>query len=248
MNHPYEQLADLMDGTLGEGDLAGVQAHLDACASCREEVALASAGREAARSLPHAAAPPDLHRQVVAAAGGHQDASGRRAPGTGVPAWYRWAGVGAAAAVVVAIAIALPNVGGGPVDGGAAEDASGPMAASAEGDGAAFAHQVEIQDRNYDAKELVRLARAATLDSGAVEAQPQVTSDDPTAAACVSRAFDEQPVGRLARLIQARFEGRDAYIAVYLEGPGANEPPDTAAVWVAAKDDCSILSFASARI
>ena len=39
MNHPYELLADLMDGTLDEGDLAGVQAHLDSCASCREDVA-----------------------------------------------------------------------------------------------------------------------------------------------------------------------------------------------------------------
>lgn len=30
MNHPYELLADLMDGTLDEGDLAEVQGHLDA--------------------------------------------------------------------------------------------------------------------------------------------------------------------------------------------------------------------------
>jgi hypothetical protein len=49
-------------------------------------------------------------------------------------------------------------------------------------------------------------------------------------------------------LIEAKFEGRPAYIAVYLEGPGAGEPPDTAVVWAAAKDDCTILSFASARI
>jgi hypothetical protein len=76
----------------------------------------------------------------------------------------------------------------------------------------------------------------------------RTTRTDPAAARCVRKAFDEQPAGTLTRLILARFEDRDAYIAVYLEGPGANEPPDTAAVWVAAKDDCSILSFASARI
>jgi anti-sigma factor RsiW len=70
MNHPYEQLTDLVDGTLDEGDLAGVQAHLDTCASCREDVAHATAGREAARSLPPATAPPDHHRHVDVAAGG----------------------------------------------------------------------------------------------------------------------------------------------------------------------------------
>jgi hypothetical protein len=63
----------------------------------------------------------------------------------------------------------------------------------------------------------------------------------------VTRAFDEQPAGRLARLIRARFEGEEAYIAIYLEGSGADEPPDTVAVWAASVDDCTILSFASAR-
>ena len=240
MNHPYEQLTDLIDGTLDEGDLAGVQAHLDTCVSCREDVSHASAGRDAARSLPQAAPPADLHKQVITAAGGD---------GRGAPSWYRWAGVAAAAAVVVAIAIALPNVGdrGDDRAGIASTEAGGPMATDALGAGSE--RQVEVQDRNYDATELEQLARAVSLDSAAVEANSsQATVDDPAAATCVSQAFDEQPVGRLARLIQARFEGRDAYIAVYLEGPGANEPPDTAAVWVAAKDDCSILSFASARI
>ena len=44
MNHPYEQLADLVDGTLDEGHLAGVQAHLDTCAACRDDVAHATRG------------------------------------------------------------------------------------------------------------------------------------------------------------------------------------------------------------
>lgn len=244
MNHPFELLADLLDGTLDEGDLAGVRAHLDSCPTCREDVALATAGRDAARSLPQAAAPADLHRRVVAAAGGGKDV-----PGRGTPTWYRWAGVAAAAAVVVAIAIALPNVGGGDSS-GAPERAQGPMSAgSEEAQDAGSVGQIEVQDANYDAKELEQLARATSSNSSAaIESGGAPTRDDPTAATCVSQAFDEQPAGRLARLIQARFEGRDAYIAVYLEGPGANEPPDTAVVWVAARDDCSILSFASARI
>jgi hypothetical protein len=246
MNHPYELLADLADGTLDEGDLVGVQAHLDTCPSCREEVVLATAGRNAARSLPQAAAPTDLHQRVVAAAGGR----GQGAAGQRVPAWYRWAGVATAAAVVVAIAIALPNVGGGEAD-SSLEGAQGPMSTGAEevqdaGSGAGT--EVEVQDVNYDAKDLEQLARRASSDSASFAGSGAPARGDPNAATCVSRAFDEQPVGRLARLIQARFEGRDAYIAIYLEGPGADEPPDTAAVWVAAKDDCSILSFASARI
>ena len=39
MNHPYEQLADLLDGTLDEETLAGVQSHLETCAACRDDVA-----------------------------------------------------------------------------------------------------------------------------------------------------------------------------------------------------------------
>jgi hypothetical protein len=246
MNHPYELLADLVDGTLDEGDLAGVQAHLDTCASCREDVAHATAGHEAARSLPQVTAPTHLHDRIVAAAGGR----GHGTPGQGVPAWYRWAGVAAAAAVAVAVAIALPNVGDGAGGGHTTEDAQRPMEAGTESQDSISGREVEVQDVNYDPEGLERLARAARTEAAQiVEAAPNAALADPVEAArCVSQAFDEQPVGRLARLIQAKFEGRAAYIAVYLEGPGADEPPDTAVVWVASKDNCTILSFASARV
>ena len=252
MNHPYELLADLVDGTLDEGDLAGVQAHLDACPECRDDVAHASAGREAARSLPQVAAPPGLHERVVVAAGGRgQGAAGQGASAQGIPGWYRWAGVAAAAAVVVAIAIALPNVGGGESGLNSPEDSQGTLAAGEQAEDAVSGGQVELRDENYDATELEQLARAAGAGQAAQLAEadaPPATRSDPAAARCIRRAFEQQPAGTLTRLILAKFEGRDAYIAVYLEGPGANEPPDTAAVWAAAKDDCSILSFASARI
>ena len=236
MNHPYEQLADLVDGTLDEDDRAGVQAHLDTCASCREDVAHASAGREAARSLPRDTAPADLHRRVIVAAGGR---------GHAAPTWYRWAGVAAAAAVVVAIAIALPNVGGG--NKGAEEDSAARVAVGAAAQDAGSGAP-EVVDKNYGAKDLQRLASAVASDTATAETAPQFAQADSAAAGCVGKAFKGQPLGQLTRLIQAKFEGRPAYIAVYLEGPGAGEPADTAAVWAAAKDDCSILSFASARI
>ena len=238
MNHPYELLADLLDGTLDEGDLAGVQAHLDACASCRQDVADATRGERAARSLPLEVPPTDLHQRVVRAGGGRG----------GTPTWYRWAGVAAAAAVVVAIAIALPNVGGEPGQDAAtlAEDSAG----FAEDASAAGELGIRQEDRNYDAAGLEALARSArnTPDPMAASAAGVEAARATDAVRCVTQAFEGQQSGRLTQLIRARFEGEEAYIAVYLEGPGAGEPPDTVAVWAASSKDCTVLSFASARI
>jgi hypothetical protein len=236
MNHPYELLADLLDGTLDEGDLAGVQAHLDTCASCQRDMADATAGARAARSLPVEDPPADLHRRVVGSGGGR-----------GAPVWYRWAGVAAAAAAVVAIAIALPNVGGdGAKDAGGAVAADSSSSAELAGSGGEV---VVIQvNRNYDAAALQELAGSlsAERDAPAPQAAETTSAVDPTKAVrCVTQAFEGQPSGRLVQMIQARFEGEEAYIAVYLEGPGAGEPPDTVAVWAASKD-CTVLSFAEA--
>ena len=181
MNHPYELLADLVDGTLDEGDLAGVQAHLDSCPECREDVAHASAGRDAARSLPQVAAPPGLHERVVVAAGGR----GQGAAGQRVPAWYRWAGAAAAAAVVVAIAIALPTVGDGEAGRNTQEDSQGTMAVGSEATDAASGGEVEVQDENYDVEELEQLARAAGADPAQQLAEAgatRTTRADPAAA------------------------------------------------------------------
>ncbi len=245
MNHPYELLADLVDGTLDEGDLAGVQAHLDDCASCREDVAHATAGRESARSVPQATAPTDLHQRIVAAAGGH---------GRWTPAWYRWAGVAAAAAVVVAIAIALPNVGGGDEPPGSRENAPAAVdAARSQAAGVVSAEGVatSVQDKDYSGEDLQKLASASRSEalSSAQEDAPTSEITDPAAAVrCVAQATQEGATGRLTRLIQARFEGQDAYIAVYLEGPGADQRPGLVALWVAARDNCSLLSLAFSQI
>jgi len=241
MNHPYERLADLVDGTLGEEDLAGVHAHLDTCASCREDAAHAAAAREAARSLPQAAAPADLHRRVIVAAGGR---------GHGSPTWYRWAGVAAAAAVVVAIAIALPNVGDGGKT-GAAEDAAASVEAQAAEGGARANDDVTItvEDKNYDEQGLQQLVSASSSDVASSEQAPLAGAlADPAAVRCVERAVPDEATGRLIRLIQARFEGRAAYIGIYLESPGAGQQPDLVTAWVASRNDCSFLSLAFAKI
>lgn len=238
MNHPFEQLADLMDGTLDERELAGVQAHLDLCATCRQDIDLATHGARAARSLPVEDPPPHLHRRVVGAGAGR-----------GTPTWYRWAGAAAAAAAVIAIAIALPNVGSDPrrdrVSTLAGEDSQAAVESGPVGEDVVVTHE----DRDYDAPGLEELARSARASSQlAPNAEDGSRQDAAAAVTCVSQAFGDQQAGRLTRLIRARFEGEEAYIAVYLEGPGAGEPPDTVAVWAASADDCSVLSFASARI
>jgi putative zinc finger protein len=254
MNHPHEQLVDLMDGMLDEDLLAGVLAHVETCAECRADLEAARHGREAARTLPEVDAPADLHRRVVAAAGG----GGRG----GAPRWYRWAGAAAAAAVVLAIAIALPDVGndeggvrsssdavaGDTAGGGAQEEAPVP-ASNAAGD----AVRLRREDRDYDqaalqdlaAQEQQRAPVAATEDSSRPATLSSGTED---AARCVREAFDGQPTGRLIQMIEATFDGRDAYIAVHLEGPGAGQPADTVAVYAASRNGCQLLSFASALI
>ncbi len=241
MKHPYELLADLVDGTLDEGDLAGVRAHLDACLSCRRDLADATAGAGAARSLPVERAPADLHRRVLSRNGGR-----------GTPTWYRWAGVAAAAATIVAVAIALPNVGDDKSDQVTrAENTTGGQAAGSSSEAAPFADEVLLtgEDRDDDAGDLRELARSADDAAPDQVSSADAAREDPAAAVrCVSQAFKSQQLGRVTRLIRARFEGRDAYIAVALEGPGAGEPPDTGAVFAASSDDCSVLSFASARI
>jgi anti-sigma factor RsiW len=251
MNHPHEQLADLLDGTLDEGSLAGVQAHLDTCDGCRADVEAARRGREAARSLPVAEPPGDLHERVVAAAGG----GGRG----GAPRWYRWVGAAAAAAVVLAIAIALPDVGNDDASGGSAagvtsDSSGGGTEAGAEVQPSEASRvALNIQDLDYDQATLQDLASRERRSADAVKAEDSsgpatLAADTETAARCVRKAFDGQPSGELTQMIEATFDGRDAYIAVYLEGPGAGQAADTVAVYAASRDDCQLLSFASARI
>ena len=169
MNHPYEQLADLVDGTLDEDDLAGVQAHLDTCASCREDLAHATAGREAARSLPQAtppARPPSARRR-----------RGRRPRPRGphvVPLGGRGRGRR-----------------GGRRDRDRASQRRGKRKARRGGlraeraggsrggrPGSRWRRIVPKLDENYDAKELERLARDTRSEIAAQQPAPQADALD----------------------------------------------------------------------
>lgn len=243
MNHPYELLADLVDGTLDETTLAGVRAHLDSCAECREDVALATRGRDAARALPEVPAPTDLHDRVVSEAGGG---------GRGVPLWYRWAGAAAAAAAVIVLAIALPNVGGDEDRAGpntlTSSEATGAAAEDAVGGGSQVVVEQLSTDFDEDTlRDLAKDSAAAFQRSTGQPPQAATLFSDAEVIECVTDAWGGKISGELIRLIQARFQGREAYFAVYLEGPGANEPADTAFVYVASRSGCQALSTAFAH-
>ncbi len=78
----------------------------------------------------------------------------------------------------------------------------------------------------------------------ALSATPQQTQK---ALRCIVKSAPDE-TGQLTRLIKARFQGTPAYLAVFLEGPGADQPPDAVSVWVFATDGCAILSYSNARL
>ncbi len=262
MRHPEELLAEFVDGALDGSALAEARAHVTACGRCRDEVQLASQAREASASLPEAAVPPGLLDGVLAeaeknvAAKAPQVVPMRRHRAPGVPAWYRWAGVaGVAAAAVLVAVVALPNLRGRDTV---------IMAETGNGSAPRTATQLELQDVDYDEASVQALIAPLRGDEvlPTAEMGPDAAAADNTyadagraeeAVACLDTAFtslegEKLIGGERIRLIQARFQGEPAYIGVYLVSPGAGEPANRIAVWVAAVADCSILSVTQATI
>ena len=254
MTHPEGSLAGYVDGTLPVSERASVDAHLASCARCRDEVAVARGTRTALRSLPVEPAPADLAARAL------QEAGPARAPhpATGTARWYRVAGIAAAAAAILfAITLVLPHVGqrsGTAADQRAAEGAGQNAAPAALG----APEGIEIQHTNYDTASLTTLTSSyagQTAGGAGGAATAPATVAPPTggpqqtqrALRCIIRSAPDEN-GTLTRLIKARFKGAPAYLAVFLEGPGAGQPADTVTIWVFATSDCSILSFSSAKL
>lgn len=255
MRHPEDSLAGYVDGTIPTRERAEIDAHLAGCARCRQEVTLGAGARAALASLPEVAPPPGIAGPALdlALAGRPRRRLDR------VPRWYRLAGAAAAAAaVLVVVALVLPNLG---QDRGPAADAK--RNALEEGRAAAAATpldatQIEIERTNYDRASLTALAAsyAAQGEAGqaAVQAPAATTPFTPgtreqaqRALGCIARSAPDE-TGQLVRLIQARFQGAQAILAVFLEGPGADQPPDAVSIWVFATKGCGILSYSSARL
>jgi Putative zinc-finger len=256
MTHPEDLLAGYVDGTLPAKERAAVDAHVSGCDRCTREVALATAARGALASLGTMPAPAGLGDAALAEAGLVRS-------GTGVhgdpPRWYRFAAIAAAAAAVALIlVVVLPNPRGGDRGGGdrtaVAEDAS------TEGGAAQTSAQtLVVQDVDYDpdtVASLVMSFKRASAD-GAAEplagpefaAESRLATDRQTdrALRCVQQAAPDE-TGGLTSLVQARFQGTPAYLAVFVEGPGAGQPLDSVRVWVVARGDCRILHFTGARL
>ena len=261
MTHPEEFLADYVDGSLGEDERALVDAHLQACATCFDEVELSRAAVTALRTLEEEPVPLGVTGLVLAEAG-------RRFERRRSALWSRvqWAaGAAAAAALVLVVAINL----GGPGENQEATDRAGADAGAADPqDGVeestvaaeAAVPGLEIQrEVNYDGAGVRSLAevtaersRDDTLAAPNDAPAPDGFQEPSAALDCLRTSgapVDEPTTDTLVRLIQARYEDTPAYFAVFLETPGAGQPPDTVVVWVTARDDCTrILDAASLAI
>jgi anti-sigma factor RsiW len=250
MTHPEDLLADYVDGSRSSEDRAVVEAHLASCPRCRDEAELARGAVSALRSLPEVAAPPGLGQAAI-----DEAETGRSASGAVVSLdsrRYRFLAVAAAAAVVAVIAFSLPSIIGrnhpaGSVDTGAtAEGNQNPAAPQAS-----KSLSVEIQQTDYNATSAGKLAATAAAQSrisspSASYAGSSSLADTQSALSCIGDAFSGIP-GSPIRLIQARFNGRPAYVGVFTEGP-AGHPADAVSVRVAAVDGCSLLTYTKVKI
>lgn len=273
MSHPDDLLAPYVDGALSTAERNAVVRHLATCERCATEVELAGRASRALRSMPEAAASADLGVPAIEAA--ERNASERapevsplREPASR-PNALRWvAAVVGVAAVIVLAATALPHLGQGSSEAALPAASGGGPAASI-----APASRVEVQDVDYDVGTVQALAtsfaraaapgvsgvpgvlgpsgvpQAATGNGAPVTQEGSNVQDGSmsTAAACLSKAFAD-PQGELVRLIDARFRGTPAYIGIYLAGPGAGQPPDSALVRIASKHGCAILHSTTIRL
>ena len=255
MTHPEELLAGYVDGTLSAKDRAAVDTHVAECPRCSREIALASGARSALRSLAEVPAPPGVASRALEEAGG-----ARRSTGSGgTPRWYRVGGaVAAVAAGLLVLTLVLPHIGQDESSGSdaAREKAQSTAGGAREGAALVAADAIEIRHVNYDNSSLTQLTASYQSDTsggGVAGAQAPAAqafgsqAQTDKALACVAKSAPGQG-GDLRNLIRARFEGTPAYLAVFLEGPGAGQPTDTVTVWVFATEDCSILSFSSAQL
>jgi hypothetical protein len=257
MTHPEELLAGYVDGDLPARDRAAVDTHLAACSRCRGEVSLARSARSALGALPDVPAPDGIAARAI-----EESRGTAAAPGGGTPRWYRVAGIAAAtAAALVVLTLTLPHIGQSDDAGGATRAAGtgskvqGPTALSAP-------NGIEVQHVNYDNESLSALSTSYARDSAAAGGGAETTASPDSgefattqgtpkqtagALACIQRSAPDA-TGQLTRLIRARFQGTPAYLALFLDGPGAGQPADTVIVWVFAIDDCRILSSSQAKL
>ncbi len=257
MSHPGPLLTDYVDGTLGAAERAEVDGHLATCATCRSEVMLATAGRDAARSASDVTVPHGIADAAIA------EAARRPAPATphgarrsrsGTP---RWAVVAGVAAAIALLALAIPKLGNAPgVTAGSSSAAAGAAVTFPQATAVEVARptvnvtQADLSAvasgfRAADAAEGAQGGSASAVPAASAPlADATVASADPgrleEASVCLNRAYKRTP-GTLTRVVQARYEGAPAYFGLYAVGPGAGLPPTRIQLVVASIDGCDLL-------
>jgi hypothetical protein len=273
MTHPEDLLAEYVDGTLGPDDRAGVDAHLSGCASCRAEVAAAQTAREAVASLPAVEPPAGLELAVRRQVRGTGRAANLavRVGGTaaaaaivGVLVWVGLSGGPDRAATDSAGQSEAPAAEPSDdttMESDAAGDGGGadaPEALTAADRAASYPLVVESSTR-YDPDSLAdRAPRLAAQARDAIEAGFPPTARDfyssfelrdlspraGTAISCVTGTV--APEGSVSPFIieLARFEEKEAYLAVFLQGPDADSPYDRITIVAVSRDGCDPLHYA----
>lgn len=251
MSHPDPHLAEYVDGTLPAERRADVEAHIAGCARCRQEVALATAGRETLRTAADVPVPAGIADRAIAAAGAPTDLDAARARRP-----TRWLGAAAAVAAVVAlVAVAAPKLGSSP----SSVTAAGAGAQQATDSSFAAATGVEVTQADVRNDDLAGLAatvggvqapEAASGGSGVAPTFDHARIDAaglPRATDCLASAFGDTP-GTLTRVIEAGYEGTPAYLGFYAVGPGAGLPATRIQLLVASADGCRPLASAYALL
>lgn len=250
MTHPFEQLAEAVDGTLAPAERALLVEHLRSCASCRDDVRVAAAARDALRTMPMPDAPDLAARFAPDRLAGLAIATSTRRS-----SWSRVVPALAAAAIVGVVALIVPRLGAPSND---ADMAAAPATIEIATGGPV---RLEVEDTDYDDVTLGEVATGVTAALSANStAATEVGAEGTTASeqrfvgsatrkavACLNKAFPRFP-GKIVQVRQATFEGVPAYLAIVLETVQNGAPADAVSIWVAAIEDCSILTIASDRL
>ena len=250
MTHPFEQLAEAVDGTLAPAERVMLVEHLRSCASCRDDVTAAAAARDALKAMPMPNAP-----NLALGFAPDRLAGLATATSTMRSSWSRVVPALAAAAVVAVVALIVPRLGAPSND---AERAARPATIEIATGGPV---RLQVDDTDYDEVTLGEVATGVTAglnadstaatevgaEGTAASGQRFVGSATRKAVDCLNRAFPRFP-GKIVQVRQAMFEGAPAYLAIVLETVQNGAPANAVSIWVAAIEDCSILTIASNRL
>ncbi len=261
--HPDALLAEYVEGSLHAAERARVEAHVGACARCREEVGLAGGARSALAELPELAPPSGLGMAVRRRARQAPRASGAR----------RYVAPVAAAAILIAAGIAVvasrPDGGGETSPAAAPEEAGGEttpqeqaLEAGADQRGSALPRFRE-SPAEYTEAGLAVLARSlrdearTALNQGLAPSATDFYAEfDPSTLppdlrriyrCVITEVPPDDPVVPFT-IVGATFEGEPVYVASFLRGPAPDQGFDRLMIWIVGREDCRLRSLVGQRL